>query len=272
MRTERWIIEHLNKNADLNNPQTVEKFIKGLQRKDNYKARLARVYKWYCEYKKIEWTTPKFSRNTQEIKCPTHEKIEMIISDSGRILSLKLRLSKDTGLRPIEIFNLKVRDVDLQQRIIYPTTAKNGAPRKIKIPQQLTELLQAYINNNQRQLNESLFKGNPVTYGKEFREVRNRLAKKLNDETLKTVRLYDLRHYFATMDYQKFHDLKRTQYLMGHKHSSTTDIYTHLLDNGEEDEYTVKTANNVKEATDLIEHGFQYITEMDNVKIFKKRK
>lgn len=266
------MIEHLAKNADINNPQEVENYILRLKRKETYKAVLARVYKRYCDYKKIEWKTPKFSRTTQEIKCPTKEKIEMIISASGRITSLKLRISMETGLRPVEMFKLLVKDVDLTQKLIYPTTAKNGAPRKIKISQQLAELIQAFINKHQRKQNEPLFKGNPITYGKEFREIRNRLAKKLNDETLKNIRLYDLRHYFATMDYHKFQDLKRTQYLMGHKHSNTTDIYTHLLDNGEEDEYTVKTATNIKEATDLIEHGFQYITEMEGVKIFKKRK
>lgn len=272
MRTERWIIEHLNKNADLTNPQTVENYIKTLKRKDTYKARLARVFKWYCNYKKVEWKTPKFSKTTQEVKCPTHEKIEMIISASGRILSLKLKISVETGLRPIELHTLLVRDIDLQQKIIYPTTAKNGAPRKLKISQTLADLTQAYINKYQRKLNEPLFRGNPVSYGKEFREVRNRLAKKLNDESIKTVRLYDLRHYFATMDYHKFQDIKRTQYLMGHKHSSTTDIYTHLIDNGEESDYISKAATTKEEIMQLIDNGFTKADEIDGIHIYKKRK
>ena len=43
------------------------------------------------------------------------------------------------------------------------------------------------------------------------------------------------------------------------------------LQNGEE-EYTCKTAKTVEEAIMLIEAGFQYITEMEGLKIFKKRK
>jgi integrase/recombinase XerD len=167
---------------------------------------------------------------------------------------------------------LKAKDFDHSQRTIYPNTAKHGAPRKLIINQELTNRLQAHITDTQRTLNETIFKGNPVSYGKEFREVRNRLAKKLNNESLKTIRLYDLRHYFATMDYAKFQDLKRTQYLMGHKHSSTTDIYTHLLNNGEEAEWNCKTATTIQEVTALIEQSFQYVTEMDGIKIFKKRK
>lgn len=36
--------------------------------------------------------------------------------------------------------------------------------------------------------------------------------------------------------------------------------------------YTCKTATNIKEATQLIENGFEYITEIDEIKLFRKRK
>ena len=36
--------------------------------------------------------------------------------------------------------------------------------------------------------------------------------------------------------------------------------------------YTCKTVTNIKEATQLIENGFEYITEMDGLKLFRKRK
>ena len=39
-----------------------------------------------------------------------------------------------------------------------------------------------------------------------------------------------------------------------------------------EDEYTCKTAKTAKEAQDLIENGFEYVTEIDAAKLFKKRK
>jgi len=39
-----------------------------------------------------------------------------------------------------------------------------------------------------------------------------------------------------------------------------------------EDEFYVRVANNVKEACELVEASFQYVCEMDSVKIFRKRK
>jgi len=38
------------------------------------------------------------------------------------------------------------------------------------------------------------------------------------------------------------------------------------------DQFTVKVASNVKEASKLIESGFEYATEIDGVKLFRKRK
>jgi hypothetical protein len=58
---------------------------------------------------------------------------------------------------------------------------------------------------------------------------------------------------------------------MGHKKLETTQKYMHLM-NLNDDEWICKTAANVNEATALIEAGFQYVTEMDGLKLFKKRK
>jgi hypothetical protein len=39
-----------------------------------------------------------------------------------------------------------------------------------------------------------------------------------------------------------------------------------------DDEWTCKGATSIQDATALIEAGFQYVTEMDGTKLFKKRK
>jgi len=40
----------------------------------------------------------------------------------------------------------------------------------------------------------------------------------------------------------------------------------------QEDDFVCKTAEDVKEAKELIESGFEYITKMDGLKLFRKRK
>jgi site-specific recombinase XerD len=108
--------------------------------------------------------------------------------------------------------------------------------------------------------------------GEQWRKIRNRLAQKLNEPQLKAIPLRNLRHHYATMLYDKTKDIVLVMQKLGHKKINTTMFYTQLVTFNEEDEYTVKTATNIKEATDLLEHGFTYIQEIDGIKLYRKRK
>jgi hypothetical protein len=59
---------------------------------------------------------------------------------------------------------------------------------------------------------------------------------------------------------------------MGHKKIETTLVYTQLLQFERDENYKCKIAKNINEATQLIESGFEYITEMEGTKLFRKRK
>ena len=59
---------------------------------------------------------------------------------------------------------------------------------------------------------------------------------------------------------------------MGHRKIETTLIYTQLLQFEQDENYTCKIAQNIEQATKLIENSFEYVTEMDGLKIFRKRK
>ena len=73
------------------------------------------------------------------------------------------------------------------------------------------------------------------------------------------------------MLYAKTRDILLVKQQMGHKKIETTLIYTQLL-NLNDDEWTCKAATTVKQSTELIEAGFEYVTEQDGLKLFRKRK
>jgi len=262
---------HISDNANLNEPEQVKQFIANKNVSNGYKRNLSIAYNKYCKYYQIQWKMPFYTTEAKHIKIPSKENVEMLIASAGRILSIKLSISKETGLRPIELCNLKVKDIDLEQRLIYPTTAKHGAGRALKITNNLQATLQNHINRNKLTLNDKLFNGTTDDYGTHYRIMRNQLAKKLNNPTIQTIRLYDFRHYFATMLYAKTRDILHVMQQMGHKEIRTTMIYTQLL-NLNNDEWTCKTATNVTEATTLIETGFEYIQEIDGIRLYRKRK
>mgnify|MGYP006944231098 CR=1 FL=1 len=59
--------------------------------------------------------------------------------------------------------------------------------------------------------------------------------------------------------------------ILGHKNIMNTLKYTQLID-FKGDDYTSKATKNSEEAIQLIENGFEYVTEMDEIKLFRKRK
>jgi len=59
--------------------------------------------------------------------------------------------------------------------------------------------------------------------------------------------------------------------LLGHTNIRNTLVYTHLVDFGS-DEYVCKIAKTVDDAKGLVEDGFDYITDIDGMKLFRKRK
>jgi integrase len=264
-------LNYINKHTDLNQPEQVKAFIANLQTTTGYKKNLCLAYNKYAKHYKIQWKMPLYIPEAKTIKIPTREKIQMLIAHASRTLSLKLTLSMETGLRPIELCNLKVKDIDLDQNRIHPTTAKHGSARTLKISNNLQKTLKDHITEHKLNLNDKLFKGNAENYAKYYRTMRSQLAKKLNDPTFKNIRLYDFRHYFATMLYAKTRDILYVKQQMGHKKIETTLIYTQLL-NLNDDEWTVKTATNVKEATEILEAGFEYIQDIDGIRIYRKRK
>jgi len=265
-------LTQISQYADLNNPETVKQYIANKNVANGYKNALCLAYNRYANYYQIKWEMPKYKRNEKPRRIPTTENINMLTANARKELATKLTISKETGVRPIELMNLKVKDIDLDRKRIYPTTAKYGSARTLKISNGLQNMIENHINKNKLNLNDKLFKGTADNYSKQYRQMRNNLANKLGKPTLKTIRLYDFRHYFATRLYAKTRDILYVKQQMGHRNIETTLIYTQLIDQNEEEEYTCKTATTVKEATDLLENGFTYIQDIDGIKIYRKRK
>ncbi len=86
------------------------------------------------------------------------------------------------------------------------------------------------------------------------------------------IRMHTFRHWKATYEYHKTKDILHVMRLLGHKSIQNTLRYTQLVDWGTESDYTCKVAETLAEASQLIETGFEYVTEMNGVKLFRKQK
>jgi integrase len=268
----RKALTMLAKHVDLCKPEEVKQFIAQSPTKDGYKRNLCVSYNRFCKHYNICWNMPTYLDEARNIPLPTREKLLMIISKAGKTLSLRLQVSMETGVRPIELCRLLVKHVDLEHHTINPITAKRGCPRTLAISTSLAQRIQEQIIRKNLKPNDLLFgKMDAEHYASNYRKIRNRLSEQLNDPSIRTIRLYDFRHYFCTKKLNDIGNPYTVMVLMGHKKIETTQHYMHLL-NLEGDEWTCSGATTKEEAKKLIEAGFQYVTTIEGVQLFKKRK
>jgi integrase len=264
-------LRYLQRNCNLKDPEEVKGYIANKQCSNAYKETLIETYNLLMKSMNQEWEKPFYQRYDKLPKIPTEEKINSIIASSSKRLGLALSIIRDLGLRPIELTWLKVRDVDLDSGVVSVTSAKHCVGRTLKLKTQTLIMLKAYVSIKKLGLNDRVFPIKSSSLSENYRVVRNRLSDKLGDPSIRTIRLYDFRHFKASIEYYKTKDLLYVKAILGHKDLRTTLKYVQLIAFPSE-EYHVSVARTVKEACSLIEQGFEYVTNMDDAKIFRKRK
>jgi len=254
-------LKRLSEHADLNNPEQVKTAIANLTSGDreNYVKAYARL----CTANQIQWTQPYYHT---ERKIPTKENITKIITASKKYAPI-FKTLLETGLMPYELLQVTKTDIDLERGILNARGYKGHASRTFKLTQENTAMLKAYFCKYDKF-------PDAIWIRKMWIKHRNKTATKLQDPTLKNIRLYDLRHYYTTMLYAKTRDILLVKQQLGHKKLETTMIYVQLVNTlfNESEDYICKTATTIEQATQLIEHGFEYVTELDGTKLFRKRK
>ena len=261
----------LAKSVDLDNPEAVKGHISSKNNWSNvFKEGVAKAYNNYVKYNNLSWNKPNFKYSKKLPYIATTEQINKIISNCRKKYASILSILRDTGLRPIELHHLTLRDIDLEKGIISVSSAKEGNPRCLRLQSSTLAMLKDYVVRNGFKLNERMFP-TPEAIRKIYCRTRRHLAKKLHEPELMKIRLYDFRHYYATMLYHKTKDILYVKEQLGHRRIETTLIYTHLIRFSDE-EYVSAVAKTIDDARRLVEAGFEYVTEMDGIKLFRKKK
>lgn len=157
----------------------------------------------------------------------TTEEVKSIINS---IENLKHRAIISTiyscGLRISEAVNLEIKDIDSKAMTIKIVNAKGKNDRIVMLSEKLLELLREYFKEYRPKI--YLFEGQ---FGKKYsarsiQQIFNNAVKKTKIK--KKVTVHSLRHSFASHLLDSGTDIRFIQELLGHKHLSTTQIYTHI--------------------------------------------
>jgi len=147
----------LEKHCNLDNPEAVRTWIATADKSDGYKRNLCSSYDHYTRQHGLTWKKPKYRESAKMPKIPTEAKISCIIANSPTKLATALSISRDTGLRPVELTRLKLKDIDPTKGAIHPETAKGGSPRVLKLKNATLNMLNKYIAKRNIKPNDYIF-------------------------------------------------------------------------------------------------------------------
>jgi integron integrase len=202
----------------------------------------------------------------------SREEVRRLFAVMEGTTGLILKLLYGTGLRQMECLRLRVKDVDLDRKVILVRDGKGGKDRQVMLPRSL-EVEMAGQMERLRALDEADRAANlpgvwlPEALGVKYPNAGKELAWQwffpskqigVDPETglrrrhhlhenaltlaLKTAReragitkkagCHTLRHSFATHLLEDGTDIRTVQDLLGHKSLETTQIYTHVMEGG----------------------------------------
>ena len=185
--------------------------------------------------RRLPRTTPTFL--TEAEKRRLSKELRGRSSKLARRDRVIVELFLGTGIRLRELVNLDIDDVDLDAKHLR-IRAKGGVPQVKFLKSTLRSLLRAYLNERRCQGNgecRALFLSNRGSRLSE-RQVARRL-----DHWFRAARIdkklspHALRHTFATHLYSRTGDILVVQRALGHRDLSTTQVYTHLVDDALEE-------------------------------------
>jgi len=164
----------------------------------------------------------------KEKKLPTvltKEEIKQLIdcSETGKS-KLIISMLYATGLRVSEIVNLKIKDINFEEKMGKVQSGKGKKDRMFVMPEKIIEQLRAYMTNHPN--NQYLFSETKPLTTRNIQKIIKHTAKKANLQ--QRITPHTLRHSYATHLLENGTDIRYIQVLLGHENLNTTQIYTHV--------------------------------------------
>ena len=167
---------------------------------------------------------PKKDRTLPEVL--TKSEVKNLIESTDTVKSrLIVSLLYSTGLRVSELVNLKISDLNLEDKTGWVRRGKGSKDRLFVMSDSLSRELKEYFESKGKE-NEFVFsKSRPLTtrnIQKIIKGARERAG--INKKTTP----HTLRHSFATHLLEQGIDIRVIQAMLGHSSLSTTQVYTHV--------------------------------------------
>ena len=203
---------------------SIRSFYKYLSNQKNIDNSSFRLLKLPKKEKKL----PRYFEYNELLELFEVPDINTPLGERNRLI---LELLYASGIRVGELVNIKLTDIQMEQKTMY-ILGKGNKERIVYFNDVTYKYLKSYLKNGREKLNSNnldyLFlnnRGGKLT----TRGVQDILEKIINKTALnKNISPHMLRHSFATHLLNEGCDLLSVQQLLGHSSLSATSIYTHV--------------------------------------------
>lgn len=263
----------LRHGANLYDPENVKEAIAQQDSwSQGYKRNIKYAYESFLEMEGLTWKPPKYRRQETLPFVPLESEVDQVINAFGKKVSIFLEGLKETGADPGELLRVEWTDINKKTRTLaikHPVKGHNA--RILPISNHFIDRLQLLPKESER-----VFPMTMTAMRSNFSIQRKRKAKQLNSPRLLKLSFTSIRHWKATTEYHKTRDVLHVKQLLGHKSLQSTMVYIDIeraiYGEHREEEFTTRVAHTIEEDQELIEAGFEYVTERDKAKIYRKRK
>jgi integrase len=257
--------------ADIFDPESIKKVLAEQPWTSNSKFQAVIAYDNFAEMAGIEWNPPNYHRVKSLPFVPTETEVNQLIAGVGKKLATFLQLLKETGARFSEALHLEWTDINFESQIVNITPKKGSNPRMLRLSSELISMLNKLPKNSTRIFGDITASGLKTNLWTS----RKRVAHKLSNPRINKITFHSLRHWKATMEYHQTRDILHVKKVLGHRSIQNTmkyiDLEHAIFNSRNDDQFTVRVAETVDEACELVEAGFEYVTEVNHTQIFRKR-
>ena len=262
----------MQRGADLLDPESVKAVIAKQSWSPNRKQNVINAYTLFLKTAGLYWEKPKCNVVRKLHFIPLEEELDALIAGCGKKTSTFLRLLKETAMRAGEAKSILWTEIDTERRLITLNSPEKGSnPRVWKVSTKLIGLMNSMPKDGPKVFGTGL----TSSLRSSFCNSRKRLAKKLQNPRLLQISFHTFRHWKATSIQHKTHDPWIVKEFLGHKSLRSTEIYItyeKTIYESNNDDYTVKVVKDPNDIVRLLEVGFEFVCEKDNLLFLRKRK
>jgi integrase len=277
IRSYRHSLNQLSVNGvNLFNPESFKETLALSSFSETHKYCLAKAYKSFLNYKKIDCKLPKYKCARQKDPyLPPPEHLSQLFNSFSQQMTCFCFTLKETAARPVEALRIEWNDIDFaNKKIAINHPAKGNNTRTIRVSDDLINMLQRLPRKG-----KLVFSYGEYQYAeKGFRRMRQRAIAKTGNQELQKIHFYTCRYWRATEERHKKGNPDSVQYLLGHRSLSYVGLYARLSVDyfGNNQEFDVQEAddNDKPRIKMLLQKGYDPVLNINDggVHYFRKAK